>query len=295
MPLITTTGGGSVRGLGRGRGRVPSIVFGEEVDLPNSLSFVSQKTLATQVQLLGSTFSQDGRYLFTSDFADFKIRRYTLSTPWNLSSCPINADGGQEWLFTDSLSDLVISDNGLHIFCTDRDETDTFFRLDLSSPFNLVGAQKTQTSSFTTSGEANGGGTLNSMAMSPDGTQFITGVQAGDCPHFSLTTVTPFDITNLTLTGQTSITSLNAGFSSVLGIGMDRAGLNMYVPQFSSAAEILHVKLPTPWNMTGAYEEKMISLPSAVFGSKDQIFVNADPKRLYICDYGNNTVYEYTW
>lgn len=293
MPLITTTGGGSVRGLGRGR--VPSIVLDGEVNAPNSLSFLSQRTLGTQSQMLGMTFSQDGRYLFTSDFQDFKIRRYTLGTPWNLSSCPTSADGGQEWLNNDSLSDLVISDDGLYIFCADRDEEEVFFRLNLSSPFNLVGAQRTQNSSFTTAGGANGGGTLNSMAMSPDGTQFITGVQGGSVTHFSLTTETPFNITSLAITGQRDIVSINPDFGSVLGIGVDRAGLNMYVPRFNSDAQIMHVKLPAPWNMTGAYFEKFISLPNATFVNKDQIFVNADPKRLYICDYSTDTVFEYTW
>lgn len=92
----------------------------------------------SETQLKGLWFSPDGKYMFVHGFNTKRVRRYTLSTPWDITTASAN----QNVYIDNTPLGLSFSPHGDKMYVADN-STDSIRQWNLSEPWDLTGVTST--------------------------------------------------------------------------------------------------------------------------------------------------------
>ena len=192
----------------------------------NECNHISQDT-----SVIGLKFSSDGTKMFLigSDSEAEGIEEFTLSTAYDVSSCPFvttHFEGEMD------IRDIAFNNSGTKLFIYDGTGNDFIKKYSLTSPFNISNAtfeqQSTGTSSKTFSQLE---GNPQGLAFSSDGSKmYITGHGKDKVQEFNLST--PFGLSNVTKKGGYKVS--DDGVEQVSGIAFSSDGLKMFVLDFKT-------------------------------------------------------------
>lgn len=175
---------------------IHQFTLSDESDI-SSMSFIQSrdlKALSGDSSISDIHFSPDGAYLFISSYIGFTnsyVRRYSVSTPWDVSSTLTLIDTLTLPYFGFSLTGVYLSTDGTKVFISWQDTNfnrEYVREYTLSTPWNLTTATQTgQTGILITYG---------SMSFNPGGTQFTN--RAPSSNNFYLYNLsTPWDIDSI--------------------------------------------------------------------------------------------------
>jgi DNA-binding beta-propeller fold protein YncE len=172
-----------------------------------STSYI-QHTLSSD-DARGFYFTANGSKLFTvADFSPYTIKRYDLSTPWDISTATYINNFSTSDFYGD---DVFLSEDGTKVYATDH-KYDKIFEYTLSTPWDLTTA--TQNTSFSTSA-------TRGIFMRKQGTKLYLPYNAY---VYQYKLSTPWSLATLS-----SEINFNDGFAASYDIFISPDGKNAYI------------------------------------------------------------------
>jgi hypothetical protein len=181
----------------------------------------------------------DGTQIFVHGAQNGLVKRYTMSTPWDLSTVAYDGASFDSPALVEVLNrGLSFSPDGLLMFLTTDQGGEQMFEYTLSVAWDPSSALLTNTIAFTIPGED-----LRGHAWNPAGTRLYTSTQGTgnvnlyDCP-------TPFDISTIVTAAPTQAYSIAAQTTDPTGMFVDPSELRVYVSADVADAHQYNLILP---------------------------------------------------
>jgi hypothetical protein len=239
----------------------------------------------------GFTFQPDGTAFFTADrgfgsggFAA-KVRKYTMSTPWDLSTASLS----QTYTATQiggAFNDVEFNDDGTKMYLLDQGGPAKIFQYTLTTGYDLSTASYASKSldvSATVPGAQH-------MVFKPDGTKVWVTNQS---TVYEFTLSTPWDIStgsyasksynNAARDAQTNSTFFKSDGTRMWMIGAFNSG-NPGIYQFD---------LSTAWDVTTASFVGDLHIGSRDTSPRD-LYISPNGTKLYFIGTATNKAYQYT-
>lgn len=243
------------------------------------------KTFVTTSQdttLRGITFKPDGLSLYTTGTANNTIYQYTLSTAWDVSTASYASKSLSITSQSNFPNDLVFKTDGSELYVADYG-IGSILQYSLSTAWDVSTGSYTRSFSVASLGTNSGG-----LEFRPDGTKMYVAISASSTVYqYSLST--PWNIS----TASYDSVSLTVSSGSATSVSFKSDGLTLFVND--SVSDIIAVyPLSTAWDLSTA------STSSGSFNNSTQtvnvagLFVSADGYKMYLSDYNNDTIYQYS-
>jgi hypothetical protein len=176
----------------------------------------------------GVYMRQDGTMLFVASKIDNEIQRFTLSTPFDISTA--NQD---QTLSEDNAYGIYISSDGLHLLTSD-DPNGNIIKYDLSTPFDLNSASR--------QGQETAFGRANNLMYVDNGNKLLVTHDRDKQSIFDLPT--QYDIFN-----RTNQITRNVGFDE-RGTFMTDDGTKYFIVEGGGSGRIEEYTCNTPYDIT---------------------------------------------
>jgi len=227
----------------------------------------------------GLFFKPDGTLLFVVGRDTDKVFSYGLTTAWDLSTASYTGDSF-------SVASQTIVPSGIHF---KPDGTKLYIAGEVTnsiSEYSLSTAWDITTASITTAGGVTSeeSGVLD-VTFKPDGTKFYTvGFMTGDVHEYSMTTA--WDISTKSFSGNEL--SLNSQVGWPTDIAFNSDGTIMYAIGESNYF--------ASWDLSTAYDVTTATFNSrfSVTGNTRGISFKSDYSKLYLVEFNNDTVRQYS-
>ena len=210
---------------------------------PSSLTYVRFKALTEEPTIGGLFMTADGTNLYTIGSTNDNVRRYTLSTPYNISTTTYvsNLYIGALEASPNSIA-LDPSSSNLYVVGTSADK---IFKYTLTTPLDITTAVISSNVNVGTS--VTGEGAQVSMYFKPDGSSlYLLGSSTRKVFQFNMST--GWDITTATLAGNTYIGGYDL---TPRGVSFKSDGSNVIIGG-QVTDQIYSIPLDTPWDITTA-------------------------------------------
>ena len=227
----------------------------------------------------GLFFKPDGTLLFVVGRDTDKVFSYGFTTAWDLSTASYTGDSFSVASQTTIPSGIHFKPDGTKLYIT-GETTNSISEYSLSTAWDITTASIT-TAGGLTSEEA---GVLD-VTFKPDGTKFYTvGYMNGDVHEYSMTTA--WDISTKSFSGNEF--SLDSQVGAPTDIAFNSDGTIMYAVGESNYFAI--------WDLSTAYDVSTATFNSrfSVTGSTRGINFKSDYSKLYLVEFNNDTVRQYS-
>jgi DNA-binding beta-propeller fold protein YncE len=195
--------------------------------------------------------SVDGSKVYICDRGEQRISQYTLSTPWNITTAVYSGKQIDASFYTvfNGPRGIHITRDGRYIYLVDSGGA-LIWSYFLATAWDISTADAPVARSINMSGEWTGYSAL-AIYVSPDGSRFyIGGSSASGAVVREYTTTTPFDVSELTGSGSSVLTT---GIT-VDGVYFRQNGTSLYVVRTDGSGNTrgLRFALSSAWNLATA-------------------------------------------
>lgn len=263
----------------------PRIIEGWKVS--TAVYSTNKSLVAQENSARGIVFSPDGTYMFYIGINNNTVYRYTLSTPYLVSSASF--DTGQTFnVLTyggeDNPQEVQFSRDGMNMYITGYD-TDKIIQYYLSTAWDLTTCNYTRKFSCTSQENATRG-----VTFGDSGTKcYVCGEETGDVFQYTLTTA--WDASTGSYSGK------SYSFTEDIYPGevrFNNDGSKMYMcGRNGTPSRVYEYSLSTAWDVNSASNNDYLDVNS------EEQYINGfdfstDGTKLYIIGADTDTVYQYT-
>lgn len=239
----------------------------------NSYSVYAQERYAHAV-----AFKTDGTKMYVTGDYHNKVREYSLSTAWDITTASYANKYFQANTYTHG---IFWKPDGTKIYLP-RATDDIVYEYSLSTAWNLSTLSQTNTLNVS-SKDTNLGGTV----LKSDGTELYAIGSSSDSIH-QYTLSTAWDISTASFTQSYDVSSHETSPSSV---AFSSNGKKFFIVG-SQHDKVYQYSLGTAWDIsTASYDDKNFSV-HAQMTSPNTVVFNANGDRMYLTGYDGN-VYQY--
>jgi len=224
-------------------------------------------------------FSADGTKMYVTGDYHNKVRQYTLSTAFDVSTASYANKYFQALSYTHG---IFWKPDGTQIYLP-RATTDIIYEYSVSTAWD-IGSTVTQTNTLDVSSKETN---LGSTVLKPDGTELYACGSSSDSIH-QYTLSSAWDLSSASFTQTLDV---SAQESSLASAAFNDDGTKMFIVG-SSSDKVHQYSLSTAYDIsTATYDNKTFDV-SAQLTSPNTIVFNADGDRMYFTGYNGN-VYQY--
>jgi sugar lactone lactonase YvrE len=226
----------------------------------------------------GISFANNGTYLYVAEVSTGYARgilRWTLSTPWDISTATPDQHGGSPNGLSALARDLFITENGEYFITSMADTTNRIEQYKFKTAYNVN--RPTKASDYTFTNQAR-----YQFQFKPDGTKVWVGdAFSGYIETFDLSTA--WDVS--TMSAGTISSSLGTTRPDAMRVSPD--GSKLYVSDNGNFFG--QYDITTPWDVT-TINLASKTVVSNVIGSGDSFTFSSDGLSLYSAPGGNTQV-----
>tara|TARA_B100000497_G_scaffold127743_1_gene170696 strand:+ start:1520 stop:3712 length:2193 start_codon:yes stop_codon:yes gene_type:complete len=226
----------------------------------------------------GLSFANNGTYLYVVEVSTGYARgilRWTLSTPWDITTATPDQHGGSPDGLTALARDLFISENGEYYITSLADATNRIDQYKLRTAYNIARPTKASDYTFTTQARYQ-------FQFKPDGTKVWVGdAWQGYIETFDLSTA--WDVS--TMSAGTISSSLGSTRPDRMRVSPD--GTRLYVSDNGNFFG--QYDITTPWDVS-TIDLASKTVVSNVIGAGDSFTFSSDGLSLYHAPGGNTQV-----
>ena len=224
---------------GRSNDRVYEYNLSKSWDI-GSASYLQQFsiTAAAEQEVRAVQFKPDGTSMYIVGTSQDNIVRYTLSTPWNVTTASLTSRFNIANLELNTHG-LVFDNYGANAYIVGQ-SSDKVFQLRLPTPWDITTAVYLQNTSII----AQDGGSTDIFFKSDGSRLYMTGLTNDKIHQYDLTI--PWDITTLSYDGNTSVAIFDDNINYV---ALSNDGSNVYFGG-STLDNVHQVPLSVSWDIT---------------------------------------------
>lgn len=243
---------------------------------------VSFSVATEEITPTGLFFSPDGYNMYVAGDDGNDINRYTLSTPWVVSSATYLEN------FSVSSQDaspqgVFFREDGLKFYVVGA-TNDTVYQYSMSSPWDLSTASYDSKSFSISLQESVPGGVF----FKPDGTKmFVVGSNADAV--FEYTLATAWDVSTASYIQSFSVTAQE---TVPVGLSITADGTRLFILG-DAANDVTIYEMSVPWDVSSCVYSTEFSVNSQSTSPSD-LYVRPDGTKLYVVGTADDTVYQYT-
>lgn len=186
----------------------------------------------------GLAFSSDGTFMYISGMTLDNVRRFTLSSAWNVSTATIS----QTFSVTPydlNVTGITFDNSGSNMYLV-GDTNDKLYQFSLSNTWDIATAVYSQNVSIVVQDSA-----PTDLRISSNGSRLFMVGSTNDSVHqYDLSTA--WDISTATYSGATYLGYYD---TAVTGIAFDSAGSNIYLV-CNTSDDVYQLNLTSPWDIT---------------------------------------------
>lgn len=239
---------------------IPTI---EAADITFAVFGGNEKSEATTINYESMVFNDSGTVMLSWRNGRY-VRRYTLSTAWDISTLTFHSEADLNAQVDGSMSSMAVSGDGTKLYAMRSNRV--VYQYTMSTAW-LVSTLSYDTKTFTLPGDSSRG----ALTINPDGTRFFYthtfGTEAGITETFTLSTA--FDISTATSINKTNVVALLPSITVSLPLQM----------QFDPTGEKLFIFFVggTPYHEIGIYEYALATAYTVSTATYTKRFRTAGP------------------
>jgi len=252
-------------------------------DLANaSYDSVSFSVSTQQTQSRGLVFKPDGTKLYIVNSLSNVVYAYDLSTAWDFTTAAYNSENGSVNSQETNTNGLVFKPDGTKLYIT-GDSSDTVYQYSLSTAWDVSTLSYDNKSISVASQDT----IPTDITFKSDGTSFyITGKNTNDIYQYDMTTA--YDISTASYSNKSfGLISTNA-----LGLSINPNDDQIYYSDGSTDL-VYAYDLSTAGDISTASFNSSFSVNSQSGAPQDVAF-KSDGSKMYVIDYFNNAIYQYS-
>ena len=228
-------------------------------------------------------FKPDGtKFYITGNSSGGKIRQFSLSTAWDLSTASSDSKYYTTGFTTNT--NFAIKPDGTKLYTQDY-ASSTVYEYSISTAWDISTVNSTSTASYTTSGEQAG-----ELRFKPDGTKFYISANGTDSiTQYSLSTA--WDLS----TASTDSATLDVSSQETGPVGMtfNDDGTLVFVTGFVGT-EIHQYSLSTAWDISTASYDSVSFDTTTPEGNLSSLFFSSDGTKMYTMSFSSDSIYQFT-
>jgi DNA-binding beta-propeller fold protein YncE len=233
----------------------------------------------------GVTFSSDGTKMYIVDVDNLVVYQYTLSTAWNVSTAVYASLSKSVSGQSSSPVGVAFSSDGTKMYIVDYSNL-VVYQYTLSTAWNVSTAVYASLSKSVSSQSSHPRG----VTFSSDGTKMYI-VDNVNLVVYQYTLSTAWNVSTAVYASLSISTSGQS--SSPVGVAFSSDGTKMYIVNESNQ-NVYQYTLSTAWNVSTAVYASLSVSVSGQSSSPVGVAFSSDGTKMYIVDYSNKAVYQYT-
>ena len=231
-------------------------------------------------------FSADGSYLFIPGGFTDTVYRYSLATPWDLTTVTDDSNSKDTSAQATSAMDVWFKPDGTIMYVSDNN-TSAIYQYTLSTAYDLSTASYASKSLSTSSQ----GLYVRGMAINDDGTKFYA-FSSNDNTIYQYNATSAYDISTASYASKSFNPSSDAPAPSG-GISFNSDGTELFVGG-ASADSIYKFDLSTAYDIsTASYSGVSFAVGNSILTPHCVRFGNSGTK-MFVIDSTSDTVFQYT-
>lgn len=272
-----------VGGIGYGL-TAPTVTFDDPLSILNGL-FLNESTATIGSQIDGMYVRDDGLKLYTSNgIGTSLIREFSLSNAWDSSTVTYVRDLNVTADFS-YCTGIEFSPDGTKLFVSGGQSSSyKVIRYDLSIPWNILTATKTQQLSTTAPG---------GLRIKSDGTvyYFLSAENPDQIKQYTL--ATPWDLTTISgFPTETLNIETITGDNNIYGFTFFNNGTKLFTVG-SGNAEVYEFNLSTSWSISTATLVGTLYVGNKLANPSD-VFIKSDKTTFFVCGGVNDKLFQYS-
>ena len=234
----------------------------------------------------GLFFKPDGTKMYIIGYINDTVYQYTLSTAWDVSTASYNSKYKSVNSQDAKPLGVFFKPDGTKMYIVGNDN-DTVYQYTLSTAWDV------STASYDSKSKDVGSEDTAPLGVffKPDGTKmYIVGNTNDTVYQYALSTA--WDVS--TASYDSKYKDVSDEDTTPKGIYFKPDGFKMYIMGVEDNDTVYQYTLSTAWDVsTASYDSKSIDVSSEDAYSSS-VFFKPDGFKMYITDYGNDTVYQYS-
>jgi len=229
-------------------------------------------------------FKPDGTKLYVGDYATDAIYQYTLSEPWEVTSCSYDSVSFSNATQDGSVYDLKFKSDGTKMYLLGN-ATDTVYQYSLSTAWDLSTASYDSVSFSVTTQEDNPYG----LYFKDDGTKmYMIGFTNDTVYQYTLSTAWDLSTASYDSVSYSAATQIVSGMS----LAFSTDGTKMHIVN-NSDSTVYQYTLSTPWVVSSASYDSVSFSFATQNTNPTEMYFKSDGLMLYLVSTLGDIVYQY--